>query len=63
MDDEPEDSLVRMAYENMMSTEIEKQKEMQIGSALLGVYGSIASAGGEGQADINEIIEGMQKGM
>ena len=62
MNDEPEDILCRMAYENMMSSESSKQKEMQIGAALLGVYGSIVSAGGEGQSNINDIISDMQKG-
>ncbi len=63
MDDEPDDVLVRMVYENLMTSEVEKEKEMQISAALMGVYGSIASAGGEGQADINEILEKMQKGI
>ncbi len=63
MDDEPGDVLVRMVYENLMTSEVEKEKEMQISAALMGVYGSIASAGGDGQADINEILEKMQKGI
>ncbi len=63
MDDEPDDVLVRMVYENLMTSQVEKEKEMQISAALMGVYGSIASAGGEGQADINEILEKMQKGI
>ena len=46
-----------------MASESEKKKDMQINSALVGVYGSIISAGGEGQADINEILENMQKGL
>ncbi len=62
MDGEPEDILCRMVYENMMATEVDKQKDMQIGAALMGVYGSIISSGGEGQADINEIISDMQRG-
>ena len=63
MDDEPTDVLCRMVYENLMGSESEKQKEMQIGTALMGVYGSIISAGGEGQSDINEIMTNMQKGL
>ena len=63
MDAEPDDVLCRMVYENLMASESEKQKDMQINSALMGVYGSIISAGGEGQADINEILENMQKGL
>ncbi len=51
-----------MVYENLMANEADKQSEMQISAALMGVYGSIMSAGGEGQADINEILEKMQKG-
>ena len=62
MDDEPEDTLCRMVYENMMGSESDKEKDMQIGAALMGVYGSIISSGGEGQASINDIISDMQKG-
>ncbi len=63
MIDEPEDVLMKMSYENLMASESEKDKDMQISAALMGVYGSIASAGGEGQASINEILENMQKGI
>ena len=63
MDDQPDDILCRMTYENLMGSESDKQKEMQIGAALMGVYGSMISAGGEGHSDINEIIEDMQKGL
>ena len=63
MDEEPDDVLCRMVYENLMASDIEKKKDMQINSALVGVYGSIISSGGEGQADINEILESMQKGL
>lgn len=62
MDDEPEDALCRMVYENLMSSEVDKEKNMKIGAALMGVYGSMISAGGEGQADINDIIDDMRKG-
>ena len=63
MTDEPNDVLCRMVYENLMSSESDRNKDMQISAALMGVYGSIISAGGEGQADINEIISGMNKGI
>ena len=62
MDDEPEDVLCKMVYENMMGSESDKERDMQIGAALMGVYGSIISSGGEGQSDINDIISDMQKG-
>ena len=63
MSDEPEDALCRLAYERLMAGEQDKNTEMQISAALMGVYGSIVSAGGEGQSNINEILEDMQKGM
>ena len=63
MDVEPEDALCRMVYENLMGSESNRQKEMQISAALMGVYGSMISAGGEGHADINEIMSDMQKGI
>ena len=63
MSSPPTDTLERMVFESLMSSERTRAVDRQIGASLMGVYGNMLSAGGEGTSDINEILKEMRKGV